>query len=163
MKADVEEWIESARAQLTRGSLPSYFCSIHLDDLLGDSYVESSAVRLGVETLVLCSRLVSRSDGLAPRLAVALPASPTLDTALPNLDEINQVRDTLQPPELYIFARNLEYLSGGHEEYRVGVSRGVSLEIHSAPRIEVSYTVFRDEVSRRNGWEFSRTLWFDIS
>lgn len=162
MKGLVAQWLEQERAALEAEPVHAYFTSIHIDDLLGGEPREGNLVALGVDALLLCHEMVSRSTHLLPRLAITLMSSSTLDTELPDLDRLESLRDGMVPPELYVFRRNLEYLTGGHEEYRAAYIDVDLARRHDVPPMEAHYTTYRDEISRRNGWDYSRTVWFNL-
>lgn len=123
-EADVRRWVADACASL-RGGSASYVEQIDLDDLLGSAYDVGTAVPTGLGVLAIAHAALAGADDIAPRLAVALADSPTLDTRLPVLDDVDTLHDPLDPldpldpPGLYLMRSQLEYLTGGTEEYRV--------------------------------------------
>ncbi|MCC2323452.1 hypothetical protein [Cellulomonas xiejunii] len=155
----VRRWVADAVAALRAGT--SYVDQIDLDDLLGTAYDVRTAVPTGLEVLAAAHATLADVPDVAPRLAVPLAESPTLDARAPALDDVETLHDTFHPPGLYVVRRNLEHLTGGWEEYRVGYDRVVR-DLGDGLRVEASYSCWRDEAERANGWSFARTLWFDV-
>lgn len=154
---EVTRWALAAVQVLLGGR---YVEQIDLDDLLGATYDERTAVPLGLDVLVIARAALTGMPDATPRLAVPLADSPTLDARAPALDDVGALHDTFHPPGLYVFRPSLEHLTGGWEEYRVGYDQ--VLQADDGTRMEASYSCWRGATERRDGWSFARTVWFDV-
>ena len=161
----MEEAIETWLVEISEGEGcgAGYFSSTHFDEIFDPPEGGYFSLSFGVSVIAECWPLCLESRGGVPRVAFTLRSSSRIDVRAPSLDSIASEFDLFHPPELYIVKRNVEYLTGGQEEYRSSYLDRRLGETEDGGFIQASYSCYRDELSRLRGWDFSRTLWLDVS
>jgi hypothetical protein len=156
VRATVRNWAQHAARRLDSATSNSYD-SIHLDDLVGSSYLHDQAVRLALECFEEL-RKAADEIGYPFRVAIALRSTEKLAVSKPPLGRIQDEIHELEPPSIYICRDLLAMYIPYYEEFRTPIVHSIDMGTDS---VLCYYTCFRTLSSAARNEEYSRVVWYD--
>ncbi|MEU6153537.1 hypothetical protein ABZ816_26385 [Actinosynnema sp. NPDC047251] len=146
----IGEWARDALAGRHYRELG--FDSVHVDDLVGDDYVEATAVEDGFrlfDELVVACRPIARE--VRAMFVVVLDGQGEFDPHAPEAGGFAAAWDHFTPPEFYLSARTAQLTPYVVEEYKKPYPAGTRAAPHGQ-----YYVYYR--CHRQDGDEFTRAV-----